>query len=114
MTLDKNVQFGIVARIKILSNLKVDEHRLPQDGRFKIDTDKNKVSCRVSIIPTIYGEKAVFKDKLKKGIIEEFMAKLDDNVVIVSRSAKRVKNNIAFLIYRIKLDLTFTIVVKFV
>jgi len=61
MTLDKNVQPGIVARIKILSNLKVDEHRLPQDGRFKIDTDKNKVSCRVSIIPIFDGEKIVIR-----------------------------------------------------
>ena len=41
----------------------------------------------------IYGQKAVFKDKLKKGIIEEFMAKLDDNSVIVSRTAKRIERN---------------------
>ena len=52
MTLPKNVQSGIIARIKILSNLKVDEHRLPQDGRFKIQTDEYKVAFRVSILPT--------------------------------------------------------------
>jgi type IV pilus assembly protein PilB len=61
MTLDKNVQLGIIARIKILSSLKVDEHRLPQDGRFKINTDKYKISCRVSIIPTFDGEKIVIR-----------------------------------------------------
>jgi len=47
MVLPKTVQSGIVARIKILANLKVDEHRLPQDGRFKIATEEYKVSFRV-------------------------------------------------------------------
>jgi len=61
MTLPKNVQSGIVARIKILANLKVDEHRLPQDGRFKITTKDYKVSFRVSIIPTFDGEKIVMR-----------------------------------------------------
>ncbi len=61
MTLPKNVQPGIIARIKILANLKVDEHRLPQDGRFKISTKEYKVSFRVSIIPTFDGEKIVMR-----------------------------------------------------
>ncbi|RMD59233.1 type II/IV secretion system protein [Candidatus Parcubacteria bacterium] len=61
MVLPKNVQSGIIARIKILANLKVDEHRLPQDGRFKIHTKDYKVSFRVSIIPTYDGEKIVLR-----------------------------------------------------
>lgn len=61
MTLPKNVQPGVTARVKILSNLKVDEHRLPQDGRFKIDTKDYKVSFRVSIIPAFDGEKIVLR-----------------------------------------------------
>ncbi len=61
MNLPKNVQSGIAARIKILSNLKVDEHRLPQDGRFKIASEEYKVSFRVSIIPTFDGEKIVMR-----------------------------------------------------
>ncbi len=61
MNLDKNIQPGIIARIKILSNLKVDEHRLPQDGRFKINSEKYRVSFRVSIIPTFDGEKIVIR-----------------------------------------------------
>ncbi|MCG2700766.1 Flp pilus assembly complex ATPase component TadA [Candidatus Parcubacteria bacterium] len=61
MTLPKNVQSGIIARIKILANLKVDEHRLPQDGRFKITGKDHKVSFRVSIIPTYGGEKIVMR-----------------------------------------------------
>jgi type IV pilus assembly protein PilB len=61
MVLPKSVQAGIVARIKILANLKVDEHRLPQDGRFKIATNDYKVSFRVSILPTFDGEKIVMR-----------------------------------------------------
>lgn len=61
MVLPKTVQSGIIARIKILANLKVDEHRLPQDGRFKIATDEYKVSFRVSILPTFDGEKIVLR-----------------------------------------------------
>lgn len=61
MVLPKNTQSGIVARIKILANLKVDEHRLPQDGRFKIANEEHKVSFRVSIIPTFDGEKVVMR-----------------------------------------------------
>lgn len=61
MTLPKQVQSGIVARIKVLSNLKLDEHRLPQDGRFKVETEDYKYSVRVSILPTFEGEKIVMR-----------------------------------------------------
>jgi type IV pilus assembly protein PilB len=61
MTLPKNSQLGIVARIKVLANLKLDEHRLPQDGRFKIQTPEYQVSFRVSIIPVFDGEKIVMR-----------------------------------------------------
>lgn len=63
MVLPKTIQTGIIARIKILANLKVDEHRLPQDGRFKINNNNKelKVSFRVSIIPTFDGEKIVMR-----------------------------------------------------
>jgi type IV pilus assembly protein PilB len=61
MTLPKKSVAGIIARIKILSNLKLDEHRLPQDGRFKIQTNDYKISFRVSIIPVFDGEKIVMR-----------------------------------------------------
>ena len=51
----------IVARIKVLANLKLDEHRLPQDGRFKIETEDYKYSVRVSILPVFTGEKIVMR-----------------------------------------------------
>jgi len=61
MTLPKKTQSGIIARIKILANLKLDEHRLPQDGRFKIANDDYRISFRVSIIPVFDGEKIVMR-----------------------------------------------------
>ncbi|MDX1535344.1 MAG: ATPase, T2SS/T4P/T4SS family [Candidatus Spechtbacterales bacterium] len=61
MTLPKQVQSGIAARIKILSNLRLDEHRLPQDGRFTIKTEDYKVSFRVSLLPVFDGEKIVMR-----------------------------------------------------
>jgi len=61
MVLPKNVASGITARIKVLSNLKLDEKRIPQDGRFKIDLNGEKVSFRVSTLPTYYGEKTVMR-----------------------------------------------------
>ncbi|MFZ4500060.1 MAG: GspE/PulE family protein [Minisyncoccia bacterium] len=61
MTLPKGAAPAITARIKVLSNLKLDEKRLPQDGRFKIVLDEAPVSFRVSTIPTYYGEKAVIR-----------------------------------------------------
>ncbi len=61
MVLPKNAEPSITARIKVLSNLKLDEKRLPQDGRFKIEMNNEKVSFRVSILPTYYGEKTVMR-----------------------------------------------------
>lgn len=66
MILPKNAAAGITARIKVLSNLKLDEKRLPQDGRFKVESENEKVSFRVSILPTYYGEKTVMR-LLKEG-----------------------------------------------
>jgi len=61
MTLPSSVAPGIVARIKVLSSLKLDEHRLPQDGRFKIETEEFKYSVRVSVLPVYNGEKIVMR-----------------------------------------------------
>jgi type IV pilus assembly protein PilB len=61
MTLPKIAASGIVARIKVLSNLRLDEHRLPQDGRFKVETPEYKYSIRVSIMPVFDGEKVVMR-----------------------------------------------------
>lgn len=61
MVLPKNTHSGITARIKVLSNMKLDEKRVPQDGRFSIEMDGEKVSFRVSTIPTYHGEKTAMR-----------------------------------------------------
>lgn len=61
MSLPKDASAAIIARVKVLSNLKLDEKRLPQDGRFKIILEDQPVSFRVSTIPTYYGEKVVIR-----------------------------------------------------
>lgn len=61
MILPKNAGDSITARIKVLANLKLDEKRLPQDGRFKIEMNNERVAFRVSMLPTYYGEKTVMR-----------------------------------------------------
>ncbi len=61
MILPKTAAAPVTARIKVLSNLKLDEKRLPQDGRFKIEMNGENVSFRVSMLPTYYGEKTVMR-----------------------------------------------------
>jgi type IV pilus assembly protein PilB len=59
--LSRGVEAALVARVKILSNLKIDEHRIPQDGRHKFNVDDDTVSLRISIIPGFYGENVVMR-----------------------------------------------------
>lgn len=59
--LSRGVEAALVARIKILSNLKIDEHRVPQDGRHKFSMEDQIVSLRISIIPGFYGENVVMR-----------------------------------------------------
>lgn len=61
LSLPKTIHPGIVARIKILSQLKIDEHRIPQDGRFKFKVQENYIALRVSILPSFYGENIVLR-----------------------------------------------------
>ncbi|PIT91160.1 hypothetical protein COU17_01815 [Candidatus Kaiserbacteria bacterium CG10_big_fil_rev_8_21_14_0_10_49_17] len=61
MTLPKSAAGSITARIKVLASLKLDEKRVPQDGRFKIEMGNERVSFRVSILPTYFGEKTVMR-----------------------------------------------------
>ncbi len=61
LILPKTVHSAILSRIKILSNLKIDEQRLPQDGRFHISLDGKPIDFRVSTFPTVVGEKVVLR-----------------------------------------------------
>lgn len=61
LTLPKNVHMAVVARVKILSSMRLDERRKPQDGRFSATFDNRKIDFRVSILPTNHGEKVVMR-----------------------------------------------------
>jgi len=61
MELPKSAAPAVTARVKVLSNLRLDEHRLPQDGRFGAEYGGEKISFRVSVLPTYFGEKVVMR-----------------------------------------------------
>ncbi len=91
MELPKPSHSGIVARIKILSNLKIDEHRTPQDGRFKLVTPDYKFSFRVSVLPIFDGEKMVLRLlKESGGILSlEQLGLLPQPMEIIRRNIKK-------------------------
>ncbi len=67
LSLPKSVQEAVISRIKILSDMKIDEHRTPQDGRFNFKVDNNEVDLRISVMPTTFGEKIVMRLLRKSG-----------------------------------------------
>ncbi len=67
LSLPKSVQEALISRIKILSDMKIDEHRTPQDGRFNFRVDNNEVDLRISVLPTVFGEKIVMRLLRKSG-----------------------------------------------
>ncbi len=91
MTLPKHVAPGLVARIKVMANLRLDEHRLPQDGRFKIETLEFKMSFRVSILPVYGGEKVVMRllSESGKGFTLEELGFWGENLERILRAIKR-------------------------
>ncbi len=71
ITLPKSLHPALVARIKILSDLKLDETRMPQDGRFRFKTKEDEnISLRVSILPTVEGEKVVLR--ILESVLQRF------------------------------------------
>jgi len=89
MILPRVAASGIVARIKVLSNLKLDEHRLPQDGRFKIETEDYKYSIRVSILPVFDGEKIVMR------LLSETTKALSlENIGLTGKALEKVQDNL--------------------
>lgn len=67
MRLPKSTEPALVSRIKILSNLKIDEHRMPQDGQFTIMVDKKAIDLRIAIAPIVWGEQVVIRLLDKSG-----------------------------------------------
>ncbi|MCX6727484.1 MAG: GspE/PulE family protein [Candidatus Saccharibacteria bacterium] len=67
MKLPKSTEAPLVSRIKILANLKIDEHRIPQDGGFAIVVDAHAIDLRISISPVVWGEQVVIRLLDKSG-----------------------------------------------
>lgn len=67
LTLDKKYHASLASRIKILAGMKIDERRLPQDGRFNFESDDGEVDLRISSLPTVFGEKIVMRLLKKSG-----------------------------------------------
>ena len=89
LDLPKNLHNAVSTRIKILSNLKIDEVRVPQDGRFSIFQGKTKIDFRVSTFPTKAGEKLVMR------ILDPLSSRIDLNALgVTGRSAELLKEAI--------------------
>jgi type IV pilus assembly protein PilB len=67
MQLPKSIEPALVSRIKILSNLKIDEHRMPQDGQFTVKISGKEVDLRIAVSPVIWGEQVVIRILDKSG-----------------------------------------------
>jgi len=89
MQISKVVQPAIIARIKLLSGLQIDEHYKPQDGRFKYKSGNDMVDIRVSVIPTMHGEKIVMRlltgttkpmSFAELGMLPETIAIVEENI----------------------------------
>jgi len=82
--LPRHMQGVLTARIKIMSNLDITEHRIPQDGRIKMNLDFHPVDLRVSTLPTVYGEKIVMR-LLDMGSTLNDLSKLGFNALNMKR-----------------------------
>lgn len=89
MKLPKSTEAPLVSRIKILSNLKIDEHRIPQDGGFTIMVDKRPIDLRIAISPVVWGEQVVIRLLDKTGT----SLKLED-MGYHGRSLRRIREGL--------------------
>lgn len=91
MTLPKHIHPALISRIKIQSNLKIDEHRVPQDGRFQVNLENREIDLRVSISPIIFGEKVVIRllDKSEKILTLESLGLVGRGYKLVEEGNRR-------------------------
>lgn len=89
--LPKGIQAAVVARIKILSSLKLDEQRIPQDGRFKYQSEDATIALRVSILPAYYGENVVMRvlPETSRPLSLEELGLTKSSLEMVQRSIKK-------------------------
>lgn len=87
LSLPKSSEPALVSRIKILSNLKIDEHRIPQDGQFTIKLNAKEIDLRIAIAPVVWGEQVVIRLLDKTGT----SLKLED-MGYIGRTLKTIKS----------------------
>lgn len=89
LLLPKTMQDGMISRIKVVSGLDISEHRLPQDGRFKMSFKEKEVDFRVSVVPSSLGEKIVLR------VLDKSKVTLDiDKLGFDSRTVELFKRNL--------------------
>src|ERR1039458_6836136 len=90
MRLPKSTEPALVSRIKILANLKIDEHRIPQDGQFSFTVDSKQIDLRIAIAPIVWGEQIVIRLRDKTGT----SLKLED-MGYAGRALRSIRKGIA-------------------
>ena len=91
MQLPKSIEPALVSRIKILSNLKIDEHRIPQDGQFAVSVAGKEVDLRIAISPVVWGEQVVIRllDKTGNSFNLEDMGYAGRALRVIRKGIKR-------------------------
>jgi len=91
MQLPKSIEPALVSRVKILSNLKIDEHRIPQDGQFAVKVANKEVDLRIAISPVVWGEQIVIRllDKSGNSFNLEDMGYAGRSLRVIRHGVKR-------------------------
>ncbi len=91
MSIPKDIHPAIVARIKLLAGLKLDEHFTPQDGRFRYEVGSQSIDVRVSVMPTFYGEKAEMRllESSEKPLSLEELGLSQEDTKVVTENLKK-------------------------
>src|SRR5205085_11713514 len=89
MQLPKSIEPALISRIKILSNLKIDEHRIPQDGQFTVRTAGKDIDLRIAISPVVWGEQVVIRLLDKSGTSLHL-----EDMGFVGRSLRTIKEGL--------------------
>ncbi len=92
--IDLHFQAPIISRLKVMSELDIAERRIPQDGRFKVRFNGKSVDCRISIMPSSYGEDAVIRILDKEGIADQMQKLSLESLGISPRELPRIRHKI--------------------
>ena len=84
-TLSSALHPALIARIKVLGEMDITERRLPQDGHFRFQAEEGTVNIRVSVLPTVFGEKAVLRLLAAQGQVEDYAAHFGMNEEVYRR-----------------------------